>query len=104
MAYVTIGVPSHGWNLGFVTNRIKALRTALDDRARHRRQLRAVEAELHQDSTSELTELGISPADIRHIAREPAQYSREEEFRSALDKYVAGYRKHRPMSGPRLPS
>lgn len=86
---------NRGWNFGFVTGAARALRKARQERSRRQREFRILEAELRQYSRDEITELGISRADIWHIANEATQHNREEEFRSALDNYIADYKKHR---------
>ena len=98
MTNITMDALNRGLSFGFVTDTVHALRKALQDQSRRRRQFRTIEAELRQYSGDEITDLGISRADIRNIANEATQYCREEEFRSALDNYIAKYRKLRAVS------
>ncbi len=95
MTNITMDALNRRWNFGLVTDAARSLRKALQERARRRQEFRTIEAELRQYSHDEITELGISRADIWHITNEATQYDREEEFRSALDNYIADYKKHR---------
>ena len=72
MTHITFDAPNHGWNLGFVTERIAALRMVFGQRSRRRQAFRRIEAELDQYSAEEIAELGISHADIEFIADEAA--------------------------------
>ena len=72
MTHITFDALNHGWSLGFVTERIEALRTALREHSRRRQALRAVEAELDQYTADEIVELGIARADIEFIAADAA--------------------------------
>jgi hypothetical protein len=94
MTNITMDALNRGWNVGFVTDAARALREALKERSRRRREFRTIEADLRQYSRDEITR-----ADIWHITNEATQYDREEEFRSALDNYIADYKKHRAASG-----
>jgi len=98
MTNITMDVLNRGWNAGFVMDAARALRKALKERCR-RREFRTIEADLRQHSRDEITGLGFSRADAWHITNEATQYDRDEEFRSALDNYIADYKKHRAASG-----
>jgi hypothetical protein len=95
MANITIDALNRGWNLGFVTDAAGALSKVLQERVRRRQEI--IEAEPRQYSRNEITELGISRADIWHIANEATQYNRDEEFRCALDNYIASYKKQNAL-------
>jgi hypothetical protein len=99
MSILTMDAPNGGWNLGFVTRKIAALRMDLQERHRRRQLSRTMLAELRQYTAAEIVELGIARADISRIAAdEGREHRREEEFRSALDSYIAGYQNISPAT------
>ncbi len=91
MANITIDALNRGWTFGFVAHASRTLRKALQERVRRRQ-------EMHQYSRDEITKFGISPFNIWNIANETTLYNRDEEFRSALNNYIAGYKKHRAIA------
>ena len=72
MAHFTIDAPANRPNEGLLAGHAAALRSALRNWVCRRRVSRMVEAELNQYSEQELTELGISPADIKFVANDAA--------------------------------
>jgi uncharacterized protein YjiS (DUF1127 family) len=68
MTDIAMDALNRGWNLGFATGRVDALRTELKARYARWRLSRTTRDELNQYSAAEIAELGISEADIDFIA------------------------------------
>jgi uncharacterized protein YjiS (DUF1127 family) len=73
MTDIALNTRKRGWNFGFAIGVAQSL-TRIDERYRRWRQYRTVAAELRQYSAAELTELGISEADISSVAHEAADH------------------------------
>lgn len=72
MTDITLNALNRGSYLGFATGMVLQLHRNLSERYRRWREYRTVAAELRQYAAAELTELGISEADIETVARDAA--------------------------------
>ena len=96
MTHITMDGANCGSNPGFSGRWVRTILMALQSGYGRWRQYRTIEAELRQYSRDELTELGIAPSDIGRVSADHAwgqEYRREDEFRAALDGYIADYQK-----------
>lgn len=72
--HITLDVLDSNSSLGIVGRTIDPIRLNLMNQFRRWRKYHAVAAELHQYSASEIAELGISRADIDHVARDASRH------------------------------
>ena len=97
MTHITMDGANRGSSPGFAGRPVLALMMAVQSRYGRWRQYRTIEAELRQYSRAELTELGIAPSDIGRVSTDEMArlgHRRQDEFRVALDGYIADYQKH----------